>query len=188
VTINWDFWHKFVTVCLGLFALIATVVNVLVAHSSYELNQETQQAAIFSQFQQQYNSIAARFPDHLLDPHFRPARGTDDYRRIEDYWIFCYAEWYETQKGQPDLYRELWTNYYSGLIQNALETPSLRYVLISMFENYGVKRQDMREFYSALRDLAANEGEPLTPEPQRPGGAPKPAPPQTPASTGRPTP
>jgi hypothetical protein len=43
------------TVIAGL-ALMATIVNAFVAHSSYLLNQGTQKAAIFPQFQQQYNT------------------------------------------------------------------------------------------------------------------------------------
>ena len=69
----------------ALLALIVTTMNVYMAHSSYKVLQGTQKAAIFSQFQLQYNAIAARFPAEMLKPDFRPAPGSDDFRKLQDY-------------------------------------------------------------------------------------------------------
>jgi hypothetical protein len=146
----------------ALLALVVTAANALVAHSSYTLNQGTQKAAIFSQFQQQYTAIEGRFPPQMQQPDFRPPVGSDDFRKLQDYWIFCYAEWYETNIGDPASYNDLWVNYYSDLILNAMDIPSLRYTLAIMMRDYGANRKYMQEFYSALRHLAANAGKPLT--------------------------
>ena len=145
----------------ALLALVVTTMNVYMAHSSYVVLQGTQKAAIFSQFQLQYSAIAARFPAEMLKPDFRPVVGSDDFRKLQDYWIFCYAQWYETNKADPGSYNDLWVNYYSGLVLNAMDIPSLRYTLIIMMQTYG-HQQYMHEFYNALSNLAANEGKPLT--------------------------
>jgi hypothetical protein len=155
-------WHPN-WVSVGVSAL-ALAVSACVAYTSYNslvLNRETQQAALFAQFQQEYTAVAARFPPQIYDPDFRPVRGSDEYKRLEDYWVFCYAEWYATNKTRSAAYHELWNSYYSDLVLNALNTPSLRYVLIDMFHNYGVKRTTLQEFYEALRNLARSEGETL---------------------------
>ena len=96
----------------------------------------------------------------MLKPDFRPVVGSDDFRKLQDYWIFCYAEWYETNKGDPTSYNELWVNYYSGLILNAMDIPSLRYTLIIMMHDYGHQKY-MQEFYIAMHNLAASEGKSL---------------------------
>lgn len=92
---------------------------------------------------------------------FRLAVGSDDFRKLEDYGIFCYAEWFETNKGDPASYNDLWVAYYSGLILNAMDVPSLRYTLIIMMQDYG-HQEYMQEFYNDMRGLAAKEGKPLT--------------------------
>jgi hypothetical protein len=144
----------------ALLALVVTTMNVYMAHSSYKVLQGTQTAAIFSQFQLQYNAIAARFPADMLKPDFRPMIGSDDFRKLRDYWIFCYAQWYETNKADPGAYNDLWVTYYSGLVLNAMDIPSLRYALIIMMQTYG-HQEYMQEFYDALRQLAADKGKPL---------------------------
>ena len=52
----------FVSKNVAMLALVVTTMNAYLAHSTYTLNQGTQKAAIFSQFQQQYTAIEARFP------------------------------------------------------------------------------------------------------------------------------
>jgi hypothetical protein len=153
---------SWISIVIAAFALIATSANVYFAHSSYVLNQGTQKAAIFSQFQQQYTAIEGRFPALMQKPDFRPAVGSDDFRKLQDYWIFCYAEWYETNIADPASYNDLWVNYYSDLILNAMDIPSLRYTLVIMMRDYGVNRKYMQEFYSAMRRLAADAGKPLS--------------------------
>jgi hypothetical protein len=156
---------------IASLALVATSVNVYYTNSSYRLNQETQKATIFSQFQQQYSAIDGRFPAEVLSPDYHPARGSDEYRRLLDYWIFCYSEWYETQKNGAASYKDLWDDYYAGLISHAFDIPSLRFVLMDMFQSYGTDGKDMQEFYNALRQLAADKGKPLVGETQAPAMA-----------------
>jgi hypothetical protein len=150
-----------ISAVIAVFALGATAYSAYTSHASLELTRETQQLALFSQFQNEYAAIALHFPAQLLDRNFRPARDSDDYKRLEDYWIFCYAEWYATQRTDPLLYGRLWNEYYANLILNALEIPSLRYVLTDMMTSYGVKRSDMQRFYAELNKLAEDAGEPL---------------------------
>ena len=151
-------WNAIATV----FALLATVANSYFTYNSYTLSQEIQKSALFSQFQQQYDSISARFPNNLLEKDYQPKRGSNEYKRLQDYWIFCYAEWFATNKSGNSGYRNLWTDYYVGLIQNALEIPSLRYVLQDMMQSYGTDKLKMQAFYNEIRRLAQQEGIALT--------------------------
>ena len=149
-------WSHWLTIGIAMLALVATVFNVLVAQSN-------EQVAIFAQFQQEYSEVAARFPKQMLDENFRPPQGSDDYKKLEDYWIFAYAEWFGTEKNGPIILgTNLWTRYYAGLITDALEIPSLRYVLEDMIRDSKTKRKDMAEFFDVLRQLAERDGKPLS--------------------------
>ena len=99
----------------------------------------------------------------MLKADFRPERGSDDYRKLEDYWIFCFAEWYATEKVLPQSRDLLWNRYYAELIGNALATPSLRYVFTDMRQYYGAGSSDWVEFYGAISRLAKAGGHPLGP-------------------------
>lgn len=90
-----------------------------------------------------------------------PPRGSPDYKRLQDYWIFCYAEWYQTKRPGQEHFKDMWDDYYAGLIANSLEIPSLRYVIHDMMQYYGLKRDMMRAFYKEIRDLAERNGQPL---------------------------
>jgi len=152
---------KWISILVAVMAAIITGANAYVTYLSYSLNTENQKAALFSQFQNEYNSIASRFPDKVLNPDFKPARGSGDYKKLQDYWIFCYAEWYQTKRRGQTTFVDMWDNYYSGLISNALEIPSLRYVIQDMMKFYGLKQGNVRDFYSEMRVLAINNGTPL---------------------------
>ena len=92
---------------------------------------------------------------------FRPLPSSGDYKRLEDYWIFAYAEWFATVKNKPFLGTDLWETYYSGLVTDALEIPSLRYVAEDMMRANGDRRKDLTEFFAVLRELASRAGRPL---------------------------
>ncbi len=166
--------HKrdWVAIFVSALALIATSINAYSAYSSFELNRETQRAqlnisreaqrtAIFAQFQQQYTFVFARFPAKFLNPNFRPKRGTDAYARLEAYWLFCFSEWYATNRLAPDAYADLWDTYYTPLIMNGVSIPSLHYVLEDMISDYPLERGDYRNFFKALANLARKAGNPL---------------------------
>jgi hypothetical protein len=149
---------NWVSVFVSALALTATVYIAYTSSTSIALDRETQKMALFALFEQEYTGIESRFPSRIYDPDFRPARKSDDYKRLEDYWILCYAEWYATNKTGSAAYHDLWSNYYAGHVVDALDTSSLRYVLIDMFQNYGAKDKNMQQFYEALRGLARNAG------------------------------
>ena len=144
-------------------ALWATSYSAWTAHASLELTQQAQQTALFSDFQQDYTEISARFPERFLEQGFRPPRGSDEYKRLQDFWIFGYAEWFATNKLGPGVFKTLWDNYYAGLMTDALHIPSLRYVLLDMVEGEGSRRDDMHAFLATLTALAAKAGTPLLP-------------------------
>ncbi len=154
---------NWLSLIIGLMALSATSYSAWTSHASLQLTQRAQQVALFTDFQQDYTEISARFPVRFLDYDFRPPRGSDDYKRLQDYWIFGYAEWFATNRLGPDAFKSLWTNYYAGLMTDALNIPSLRYVLLDMVEGQGSRRDDMRAFLSALTALASKAGQPLIP-------------------------
>jgi hypothetical protein len=156
---------------ISLIALIATIVNAHSSYSALQFNQratmETQQAALFAQFQHEYSSVNSRFPAAYLDPKFQPVRGSDDYARLQSYWIFCYSEWYATNKFDPDSFKRLWTDYYSPLVTDGLDIPSLRYVLEDMIKTHLLERGSWDEFLIELSKLARASGKPLTPAAER---------------------
>ena len=53
------------------------------------------------------------------------------------------------------------TDYYAGLITDATEIPSLRYVLEDMLTDPQFKRKDMQPFFRIVQDLAKTNGDPL---------------------------
>ena len=158
---------NWLSLVIAMMALSATCYSAWTAHASLELTQRAQQVTLFTDFQEDYTEISARFPERFLEPDFRPPRGSDDYKRLQDYWIFGYAEWFATNRLGPDTFRRLWTDYYAGLMTDALNIPSLRYVLLDMVEGQGSRRDDMRPFLSTLRALAATAGNPLVPTAQQ---------------------
>lgn len=146
---------------IAVLVLGASAYIAYTSKSSLELTQQTQRLILFGQFQQEYTTIATNFPSQLFDPSFRPARGSSDYKRLEDYWIFCYAQWFATNKTNPPILRDLWASYYSELVTNALRTPALRYVLTDMSQTYGAPGGTVHEFYDAMRELSRKAGIPL---------------------------
>ena len=146
---------------VAALALGATAYSAYTSHASLELTRKTQQIALFSQFQTQYTAIASRFPPEVLNIGFHPERNSERYKLLEDYWIFCFAEWYATNKTDPLLYGALWNNYCSVLISNALEVNSLKYVVSDMRKSYGLRRPDMLAFYAVISSLADKAGTPL---------------------------
>jgi hypothetical protein len=165
--------RNWIAITVSGLAMIGTGINAWSAFHNFELNsetqreslgiaQDTQKTALFSQFQQQYTAVRAGLPARLNDPTFKPLLGTDEYSHLEAYWFFCFSEWYATNKLSPGAYGGLWKNYYSPLIMNALEIPSLRYAAESMILHYPLDRGDYREFFSELAGLTRLAGNPLS--------------------------
>jgi hypothetical protein len=152
--------ERFAAIISGL-ALAATIVNALSSYRTLTISRQSEEAQIFLQFQEAYNAVAARFPARLLDPDFRPARGSDEYRRLQEYWIFCFAEFYATHDLNGGAYTDLWTRYYATLAANALDIASLRYVATDMMRLPEASRGALPIFYGALSDLARAAGKPL---------------------------
>ncbi|MDI9849892.1 hypothetical protein QM467_17760 [Rhodoblastus sp. 17X3] len=172
------FWSRNAPLIISSLAMIGTMINAFVGANSfnvnkeaYQLNQDNLKTTVFLQLQQHYNAVAASLPEKMFEPDFRPEPGSADYRKILNYLLVCYAEWYETNKMSNGAYVGLWSNYYSGLIQNALvQFPSVRHVLEDMMLSYGTNDPNIQEFYLTMRILAEQGGKRLGPMPDRPGG------------------
>jgi hypothetical protein len=135
--------------------------------SSERINVETQRANLFEQFQEQYNAVSGQFPKRHLERTFRPAPGSDDYARLEHYWFFCFSEWYATNRVNPQASANLWRDYYTPLIADGLEIPSLRYVLEDRIRTRGAGRGDWRSYLRELARIAREDGHPLAPDVER---------------------
>lgn len=139
-----------------------------IARDALEFSQktamQTQRGELFAQFQEQYNGLSSRFPARLLDRSFRPRRGSDEYARLEAYWFFCFSEWYATNRVNPDAFSDLWRNYYTPLIADGLEIPSLRYVLEDRIRSRGVGRGEWKIYLRELADISRQYGRPLSPD------------------------
>ena len=148
---------------MALLALLTTAYSAFTSHQSLLLSQQYEQVSLFNEFQNEYATISGRFPPQLLNPDFRPAPGTEEYERLQAYWIFAYAEWFATNQLGNGVNQSLWTHYYAPLVLNAMEIPSLHYVLTDMQQSYGKRRPTMQQFYRTLQELAREAGEPLQP-------------------------
>ena len=135
---------------------------------AYQLNQDNLKTTVFLQLQQHYNAVAASLPEQMFEPDFRPEPGSADYKKILNYLLVCYAEWYETNKMSNGAFVGLWSDYYSDLIQNALvQFPSVRHVLEDMMLSYGTNDPNIQEFYLTMRMLAEQGRQPLAPMPDK---------------------
>lgn len=156
------------TIVISIAALLLSAYSAYVAQravdSSERISLETQRSTLFSQFQEQYNSISTRFPRSVLDQSFRPKRGSDDYVRMEAYWFFCFSEWYATNRVNRPAIGDLWVNYYTPLISDALEIPSLRYVLEERIRSRGIGRGQWTLYLKELARIARANGTPLSPD------------------------
>ena len=148
---------------ISTVALAATVTSAWSSYNALSVSRRAQNANIFLQFQQDYVLVASRFPDRMRDPTFRPPRASDDYRRLEEYWIFCFAEWYATHDLGNGAYDDLWLGYYAALAQGALDIPSLRYVLNDMRSRQVDYSGAFPEFFRELVRLSKGTKNPLPP-------------------------
>src|SRR4051794_6692235 len=123
------FAGKELKVDIAVFALIVSVTSASISYCSMRGNVDAQRAALFSQFQAQYNDVHSRFPEQHRQPDYRPAPGSDEYARLEAYWFFCFSEWYATHRVNAGAYRDLWDDYYVPLVGDGVQINSLRYVL-----------------------------------------------------------
>jgi hypothetical protein len=135
-------------------------------HASQSAALQAQRTALFSQFQQQYNTVSESFPRRFLDPKFRPAPGSDDYARLQAYWFFCFSEWYATHRVNPSAFGDLWAAYYAPLIADALKISSLRYVLEDRMRTRGVGGGDWTTFINNVALIARANREPLATDSQ----------------------
>ncbi len=169
---------------ISTLAMIGTLINAFVAANSfninreaYQLNQENLKTTVFLQLQQHYNSAAENLPERMMESDFMPEPGSADYKKVTNYWLVCYAEWFQTNKASNGDFVSLWTQYYAGLIQNALtQFPSARRVLEDLIQSYGANNPDMQEFYSVMRTLAERGGKPLAPTAGKANGPVSPSP------------
>lgn len=167
------FFSRNAPLIISSLAMIGTLINAFVAaHSfninreAYQLNRENLKTTVFLQLQQHYNSAADNLPDKIMQIDFTPEPGSADYKKMNDYWLVCYAEWYQTNKASNGAFVSLWTNYFAGLIKNALiRFPSARRVLQDLIQSYGMNNPDVQEFYLTMRMLAEQGGKPLAPNP-----------------------
>ncbi len=76
-------WHpNWVSVGISGLALAASAWVAYTSYISLVVGREAQQIALFTQFEQEFTAVAARFPPRIYDPDFRPERGSDDYKRV----------------------------------------------------------------------------------------------------------
>jgi hypothetical protein len=152
---------EFFAAVISAIALAATVVSAWASYNALQVSRREQTANIFLQFQQDYNLVSARFPARLRDPDFRPARASDDYRRLEEYWIFSFAEWYATHDLGGGVYGNLWLGYYAALAQGALDIPALRYVLNDMRSRHGDYNGAFPAYFQELVRISQQTSDPL---------------------------
>jgi hypothetical protein len=136
-------------------------------HANSQAAVDAERTTLFLQFEEQYYSIAGRFPKQLHEPQFRPAPRSDDYARLQAYWFFCFSEWYATQRANRSAFGDLWTKYYEPLIATGLKIPSLRYVLEDGIRRNGVGGGDWTAFLRELAGIANAHGYPLDQDVQR---------------------
>jgi type II secretory pathway pseudopilin PulG len=156
------------SLAISIFAFLASGATAWTAQESLRFNKQTQadaqKATIFAQFQQQYLSINSQFPPQLTQADYRPPRDSGEYDRLEAYWLFCFSEWYATQRVNHDLFGDLWSDYYAPLIADGLDIPSLRYVLEDMLNTRPLDRGEWGAFFAEIARIAREDGKPLSPQ------------------------
>ena len=156
------------SLAVSVFAFLASGLSAWTAQEALRFNKQAQAAAqrsaIFTQFQQQYLAISSNFPPQLTQRDFRPPRDSGDYDRLEAYWLFCFSEWYATQRVNHGVFGELWSDYYRPLIADGLDIPSLRYVLEDMLNTRPLNRGQWGVFFAEIARLAREYGRPLSPQ------------------------
>jgi type II secretory pathway pseudopilin PulG len=156
------------SLAISIFAFLASGATAWTAQESLRFNKQTQADAqkttIFAQFQQQYLSINSQFPPQLTQADYRPPRDSGEYDRLEAYWLFCFSEWYATQRVNHDLFGDLWSDYYAPLIADGLDIPSLRYVLEDMLNTRPLVRGEWGAFFAEIARIAREDGKPLSPQ------------------------
>ena len=157
-----------ISLVVSILAFLASGFTAWTARDSLHFNKQAQsdaqKAAIFSQFQQQYLAVSAQFPAEVTDANFRPPRNSADYNRLEAYWLFCYSEWYATRRVNPGAFGSLWPDYYAPLVGDALDIPSLRYVIEDIAASRQLDRGEWGAFLQEIARIARDEGQPLRPE------------------------
>jgi hypothetical protein len=160
-----------VSLIVSILAFMASGLTAWTAHDALRFNKKSQydaqKTAVFAQFQQQYLAVSGQFPAQLTEANFRPARGSGDYDRLEAYWLFCFSEWYATNRVNPDGFGTLWTDYYAPLVADGLEIPSLRYVLEDLVATRALDRGEWGPFLAEIGRIAREDGHPLRPELER---------------------
>lgn len=153
---------------VSILAFCASGLTAWTAQEALHFNKRTQadaqKSAIFAQFQQQYLVINSNFPPQLTQADFRPPRDSGEYDRLEAYWLFCFSEWYATQRVNRELFGDLWEDYYAPLIADGLDIPSLRYALEDMVSTHPLNRGEWGPFFAEIARIARNDGQPLKPE------------------------
>ena len=149
-----------IAACLGTWYNARTAKQNMLINAGF--NNKNQENALFIQFQQQYVNISSKFPPKYLEGNFKPARGSEDYGKLQSYWFFCFSEWYATTKLNPLSSEELWESYYIPLISGGINTPSLRYVFEDMVDNYEMKSASWRHFLKQILLIAQKSGHPLS--------------------------
>jgi hypothetical protein len=123
---------------------------------------ENERTQLFAQFQDEYRAVSSQFPARHHEANFKPPPGSDDFARLERYWFFVFSEWYETNRVNPRAFGDLWRNYYTPLVADALELQSLRYVLEERIRSRGAGRDEWHNFLEELARIARQNGHPLS--------------------------
>ena len=160
--------RSMLSVGIAALALLTSGFSAWTSSRALDLNRRTnllnQRAAMFSQVQSQYGTIASRFPTQLNDPEFRPVDGSDGYADLEAYWFFCFSEWYATHRVNPEAYHDVWASYFVPLMADSLQVPSLRFVLEDIIMGERMSSPDWVRFLSEVSRVADASGRPLSVE------------------------
>jgi hypothetical protein len=95
-------------------------------------------ARAYLELKAHYYEVDSQLPPDYRNPNFRPCSDPSDpceydkWRRIRTYWYHAFDEWFVTKHLNPDLFGELWDNYYAAVIDRSLEVQSLRDVFCEL--------------------------------------------------------
>jgi hypothetical protein len=110
----------FASIVLALFAWFTLSLDRRILEDNAHAALKTEQATIFMQFQQQYGTIRAAFPEGYSNPDFKPDIKSADFTRLEAYWILSFSEWYATHNVDRDGLNDLWTDYFAQAVKGLL--------------------------------------------------------------------
>jgi hypothetical protein len=118
-----------------LLSAIFAGLAILISFVTYFRNKTIVKAQIYIELRYRFIEIYDNLPAEYNSETWLPDIGTDEWKRIQQYWYHAFNEWFITNKLDKWQLNSLWRKYYKGAILSGLRNRPLRYVLNRMLDD-----------------------------------------------------